>query len=500
MRLTVILPHADQQTSPGVRIRYERIQEHLAKRGHALDFTLIESMPTNQRANSDFYLFCKCQDVRSLLLADALAAQGRRVGVDVFDDYFSQEGDPRLSHIQAWMAEMSVRTHFFLCATPAMRDRLQGLAPGVPAHVMNDPFDSFDPQVLSGSLTERIARLRSTGQIELAWFGTGDNPYFPVGLDDLAAFGDALAAFREHGLSPHLRVLTNRRAMTPERLYRLARLPVPVSMGVWTLEGENQLLSSCHVAFLPVSAQPFSTAKSLNRAVTALTRGAQILSVGHPLYASLDPFLYRATPPLVTDLMQGTPRLHPGSLPQLAAAFRKIADPAHEVDQLLAFLSGVQPKPASSPDGRPIIVLHGGGNAAPQHKFVQRSKMFSAAGPFQEAPLNFDLKFIDRGSGRAAVVLSERIAALLDPAVRKKLEPHARTDAHVSFRMDLGALPDLGLAMTRLSERRAAYDRGMRQADSIIRSFFPAARIVAWEGDPLFKLGAKVKTGDRADV
>ncbi|MEX0409744.1 hypothetical protein ABGN05_29340 [Aquibium sp. LZ166] len=483
MRITVILPHDQQRTSPGVRIRYERIVPHLKRLGHRLELKLIDELRTTEAARSDIYLFCKCYDIRSILLAEYFTAQGKQVGVDVFDDYFSQI-DNRLTHLRSWMHRVSRHIAFFLCATEPMRARLSEIAPHIAAHVLNDPFDEFDLIALRSSTKSRAELARRSKSVEIAWFGTGDNPYFPVGLDDLCAYGDTLAGFRRYGLAPRLRVLTNTRAMTPQRLERLARLPVPTELEEWTLERETALLRTSFVTFLPVNAQPFSTVKSLNRAVTALANGTQVLSAGYPLYRELDPFIYRDVADVAVDLMRDRLRLREQALPSLAAWFARLADPRNETKRLIEFLSGLSEPSITALDrsaSPPIVVLHGSGNAAPQHKFVQRSKMYSAAAPFQDAQMNYDLRLVIEESGQLSVVLSERTLKLLHERLHNSLQPYPTSSPIKYKKLPLEDTCQLGLSAVRLTEKLAIYETVMYASIALIKRILPGVRVIVSE-------------------
>ncbi|NKX45343.1 hypothetical protein [Roseicyclus persicicus] len=465
-----------------------------------MDYALIDELRASAVPKGDIFLFCKCQDIRSILMAEALRAKGKRVGVDIFDDYFSQTGDMRLSHIREWMREMIARVDFLLCATDTMKARLGQMAPDLPIHRMNDPFDAFEPERVARSLVERLQRVHVTGQINVAWFGTGDNPYFPVGLDDLCDFGEVLAGFRRRGFRANLRVLTNTRAMTPARLARLGRLPLSPMIEEWTLEGEEHLLSDSFVAFLPVGSQSFSTAKSLNRAVTALTRGAQVLTVGAPIYEALEPFHYRTTDELVDDVLRGTLRLRPQVLPSLSASFARMSDPANEAAELADFLERVSPFPTPRTLDDVVIVLHGAGDGAKQHKFAQRSKMFSVASPFQTAPMNFDLKFVPDGTGEIVAVISDRMSKVLESEAQKMLRPWP-SDGPITFHgLSLGAVPGLCLSMHHVAEKLAAYDLGMRTAAAILQRLIPDARIVISETTAPFQLRAPLAIPETVDA
>lgn len=488
MKITVIIPNEEHRKSPGVRIRYERISKRLAGGGHSLSYTLIDDLRLDQPAGSDVYLFCKCQDIRSIIVADVLRANGKLVGADIFDDYFSQVADVRLTHIQDWFAAIAPRVDFFLCATEIMQSRLGRMAPSTPSHVLNDPLDAFDAKTLPKSLHRRLEQVRNTRKMEIAWFGTGDNPYFPVGLEDLAGFGAMLAEVRRHGYQPSLRVLTNRRAMTPQRLARLAKLPVPATLDDWTLEREGRALSECFAAFLPVNAQSFSTPKSLNRAITSLTRGAQVISTGFPLYKALEPFIYRSIDDLVVDLAQGRLRLRGETLSALGSTFARIAEPENETSKLLAFLQDLKPSINERPPVAPTVILHGSGNAALQHKFAQRSKMFSASSTFQEAPMNYDIKFIVDDAYSLTALVADRLVPHLSEEAKARMVSHSKVGKLTFFTIPLEGACRLRPVAKLASEKLAGYHDGMTEAQKLIKELIPNARIIVSETAAPFQM------------
>lgn len=424
MRITVILPNEQQLDTAGVRIRYQRMAPAIRRMGHDLDFAFLGGFDTRTEFRSDVYLFSKCQDARALILAQRISMAGRLVGVDVFDDYFSQREDSRLVPLQRWWDDMRPSVDFLLCATPAMAERLGTLAAGLPINILNDPFEPFDPDAVASLIEAKVARARSTGILEVAWFGMGDNPIFPVGLDDLSDFGLALAELRSTGLSPRLRVLTNRRAMTPARMERLARLPLPVELGEWSVEAEADLLRESLVTVLPVNAQPFSTVKSLNRAVTALTSGTQVLSLGFGLYEPLGPFIYRSAGDLLGDLEQERLRLRRETMPAFLETLTERGEPGREAANLVAFLgnhgrSSARARPARATGA----VIHGITSPTNVHNFAQRNGWLSVASPFHNHRHDFDMRFQREPDGTAAAVLSEAAASLLSWRDQARLLP-----------------------------------------------------------------------------
>lgn len=407
MRLCVIVQSEDNLATAGVRIRYQRTAACLEALGHTLDIAVLDDFRLDPENLADAYLLCKCHDARALVLAAELRAEGRHLGADFFDDYYSQSGDSRFVYIREWLRQAAPLLTFAMCSTPLMQEVIATLLPGLPCHMLNDPAEPIDAAALASGIGRKLERVRRTGILDTGWFGIGDNQHFPVGLSDLAEFGGHLSALSATGLSPRLSILTNKRALTADRLDMLKRLPIPWRIEEWSPEAEQQLIAESFACFIPVNAQRFSTLKSLNRALSALTNGAQVLSVGFPLYESLGTFIYRDAAALLADITSGTLRLRPDSLPAFADTLRQHGDPAVEAARLAAFLESLSPAPALP---RPALaVIHGRQSHGGMHKFVQRMGHLSIAGPWAATPgLNYDLRIASDEAGEPIAIVSER--------------------------------------------------------------------------------------------
>jgi hypothetical protein len=392
MRICVLLPDEPKAEQAGLRIRYQRIAAPLAELGHTLSLLPIQNLTRGTLGAHDIYVLSKCYDARALVAMRAIQAAGKRVGADFFDDYFSQSHDSRFARLRYWFREVVAGSDFALCSTPRMRDLVEQAAPTLPVHLMNDPAHNFQPETLRSLLREKLEKMAQTRLISVLWFGIGDNPNFPVGLRDLATFGDALDRLRHRGFAVHLKILTNQRAMTPRALAGLRRLATEWHLEEWSETREQELLADALVAFLPVNAQNFSIAKSLNRAVTALAAGAQVLSTGFPLYAPLEDFLYTDPLVLLADLERGMPRLRADTVDSLALRFSELADPVHEVRRLRSFLADIK-KASVRNHPSAVAVVHGRETLGAVHKLAQRLGGLSVASPLSSASLSYDVRF-----------------------------------------------------------------------------------------------------------
>ena len=418
MKVVFLVPSADYVDFAGARIRYLRLADAAAEVQVEFTFVPIDAFDA-RHAVCDVAIVSKCYDARALVAAAVLARRGIRVGVDIFDDYFSDESDSRLTRYRNWLRQILSLSDFALCSTPALAGVIERYRGDLPVHVMRDAAPCFAAADLTQLLESKLAEARAGGVMRVCWFGMGDNPCFPVGLSDLAAFSGHLAQLNA-GVPVELTVLTNRRALDASGLALLARLPVPTTIEEWSEAREAEVLGRSLVCFLPVNAQPFSTAKSSNRAVTALTRGCQILSVGFPLYADLSPWIYRDAATLLHDWTRGEFRLSAASLPALQAKIDEIASTTVEAKSLAAFLQGVAMAKRQAPaDAAPIALLHGCASDQAAHVAVKQAGGISVGLPFCTQPLDFDAIVRHEAGRTSSLLVAETAIPSLRPERRK---------------------------------------------------------------------------------
>ncbi len=496
MKLCVVAPSEEYLRLAGVRIRYRRIADHLEALGHALSIELIDNLRSSSQFKDDAYLFSKCYDARSRLIGRLLRGQGRHVGVDLFDDYFSQQDDSRFVCHRDWLHAMAGVADFFLCSTPRMHAVASQFLAGVPGHILNDPFDRADPQRITEACARNLERTLRTDRIDVAWFGVGDNPHFAVGLRDLHAFGHVLARLGRGGRSVRLRILTNRRALDADGLARLQRLPVAWDLDEWSVEAEEALLADSLAAFIPVNAQPFSIAKSLNRAVSALTAGTQVLSGGHALYQPLADLVYRAPEALLADLQAQRLLLREDSVPALLALLDLHGSPLHEAQRCASFLQAIQQRsslPAKNANQPQLGILHGVRSLGVVHQTAQRLKQLSIGSPFSIPTLNYDLRLATLPDGSLAVHLSDTARARLAPAMQQRLTPAKSITGRDVHELDAAVLPAAATAVLRQhlhlptrAHKLVAYGPVMQAMQVIALALFPGLDIQASEAEPPF--------------
>jgi hypothetical protein len=488
MKLVVLVPSADYLVNAGARIRYFRLKEALRVQGIDLSLVDIGTIDVDNCA-ADMLLISKCHDSRAHVVAIAAARRGIAVGVDLFDDYFSQPDDARMVRFRRWLSQLVPLLSFALASTPTMAEVIGAYRSDLPVKVVNDPAprDGYGIAIPSADrIAAKFDDAANEQRLRFAWFGIGDNPHFAVGLHDLSAFSAELAALAQMtGMNVELAVLTNSRSLTAERLAMVAALPFRTQVDEWSEAAEASLLDSSFACFLPVNAQPFSAAKSLNRAVTALASGCQILSVGYPLYAPFNDLIYRDAETMASDVGSGNLRVSSARHAELVNALAKWGSADAEAKGLASFLSGIRQCP-EIPLGQ-VAIMHGATTSGLAHKLAQKHGDITLSTPFAPplpgvdalalaaAPLRFDL-YIDKKLAKRAMLDPARLATE-DGASKGFKRLNDDRPAPISHsRMNLAGAPlavQLAFYETAIDEARVQLKRKLGVPTTVLSDMSP---------------------------
>jgi hypothetical protein len=483
MKICALVPSEEHMKQGGVRIRYRRIQKELQDLGHELQVGILGELASAPEHVYDVYIISKCYDAAAILFAVHLKNSGKLLGIDLFDDYFSQFHDSRFIGRRLWLHSLAPLADFILVSTPAMQSVTQIFAPGKPVHVMNDPSPPLCGEAIKAAIRHKLKKLDEEKLLHVGWFGLGDNPHFPVGLTDLVAFGPELAELSAQGWNVRLAILTNERAMTADRLTMLRRLPVPWTIEVWTEEREAALLARSLVSFLPVNAQNFSVVKSLNRAVSSLAAGTQVFSTGYPLYHALSPFIYRDPAKLRRDIEMRTLALREETVDEFLHKMTEFGSIPIEARKLGEFLTTQYERMCDSTRLASICsaVIHGKESSSDVHKIAQKLGALSVASPFASGNLNYDVKFsFPAGGAGLEVLIAEEHCPRLPNELRSVLHAHGKelqTDYKAADFSQL--VPDVTLTGQALATANstfaalASYAHVMNLVEKALRRLFP---------------------------
>src|SRR5262245_27397417 len=105
MRLLFLVPSAMHKTTAGSRIRYDR----LGAISDYLNITVqsMDEVTSADLESCDVCVFSKTYSVEAVAIAHKLRRSGKLVGIDLFDDYFSQGSDSRLTRFRIWLRRFS---------------------------------------------------------------------------------------------------------------------------------------------------------------------------------------------------------------------------------------------------------------------------------------------------------------------------------------------------------------------------------------------------------
>ena len=487
MKIAVLVPSAAYIENAGARIRYGRVSRPLRELGHAMELVVISEF-SPETANYDVIILSKCHDAHALLIAQAYASRGGTVGVDLFDDYFSQYADSRMVRFRRWLAELAPWLDFVLCSTATMAAVAGSYCEDVPVIQLNDPAPfEFDPG-LADRLAQKISEAREGRRLQLCWFGIGDNPHFPVGLSDVAAFSDRLAELgRLSDYTIELQILTNARALDAKRLALVASLPIPVTVSEWSEDAEAQLLQQSFACFLPVNAQPFSIAKSQNRVVTALAAGCQVISEGFPLYEPFAELIYRNVQSFADDLENGDMRMSADRSKQFWSAIEQWASADCEAERFAKELKALDKRAHKS--AGPAALIHGIATSGAAHELAQQLGGLSVASPFTKAKLGYDVIFRVAKGTDLDMFVAHRCVSSLAEAARRRLQPEAaigsKSFAYLPPEGDGVSIPAAEGTDLNLPSILARYDNAIEQIRARLRSAFGTSTIFLSENSPL---------------
>ncbi len=440
MRLLFIVPSNVQKTTAGTRIRYDR----LALGGKCFDVA-TESMGELTRediSSCDVCILSKTYSSEAIAIARAANSMGKLVGLDLFDDYFTQWGDPTLLRFRQWLRLAGEACDFALCSTAVMQRITEHHAPRLPVHLLPDLYPEIDPGAMKPLVAEKLLRAQAERSIDILWFGIGSNPNFPVGLHDLCAYSSSLHALASRGFKPKLTILTNKAALRPERLAQLSRLPIDHRTEFWSLEAEKEALAKAFACFLPVNGQSFSRAKSLNRALTAISAGAQVLSPGFPLYAELDPMIYTDATELVEDAATGRCRIREDNLADVARIVAKASAVTSLASDLFDFLAArIQAKAHGVSDSRNparIALIYGSSLDVLAAGGAKAAGVLSVASPFVQVERDYDIRLDYRSGRHLDIWITPQMNEHLAPELGARLAAPVKRGKLMMHKVDIG--------------------------------------------------------------
>ena len=259
MKIIFIVPSSQWLTSAGVRIRYQRLEPFFKINDCIVNIIPIQDISESCLHSADVVIISKVFSSDSIHIMTLCRTFGVKIGVDLFDDYFS---DNRLSvfrRFHDWLKLTSQIIDFIICSTDRMKSVASQYFNPQLVHKINDTKDpSITFSETKRLLNAKTVELSEKSHLNVLWFGMGDNPYFNVGINDLSNYSNALFQINKLTTSIDFTILTNERALNAKNLTRISRLPIHSKLEIWSETKEENYLKESHLAFMPVSHQNFS--------------------------------------------------------------------------------------------------------------------------------------------------------------------------------------------------------------------------------------------------
>lgn len=485
MRILVLVPTNIHKATAGTRIRYDRLR--VAHEDYDILVQSFEQFDVADTEACDVCILSKTYSVEAIVLARQLRQAGKVVGIDLFDDYFTQTDDSRLERFRTWLKCVTGIAQFALCSTEVMRDVLKSYAPRLPVHVVPDPFSEIDPKSLATTVAAKVARAKAERCIDVVWFGNGSNPFFPVGLQDVAAYSWALADLASGSFDVRLTILTDKASLTAPNLARLRKVPVHHQIDIWSIEEEQRALERALVTFIPVNGQSFSRAKSFNRALTAISAGTQVLSPGFPLYRELAPAIYADALELLYDLEEGACRISAGSVDEVVRAAAHVSEVRAVAESFFQFLAGLLERQAQGRRAEPKgglprqALIYGIEYDGLMIRAARAAGILQVKSPFARRERAYDIQ-LEQGAGRQLDVwISPKLSPLLHDRFKNRQSRPELRGKYTMLKVNAGAAAELApQVVAKIADGRAivketeAYRRFLFEVERICRDLFPS--------------------------
>ena len=231
-----------------------------------------------------------------------------RYGTVIFQKAYSEEDVDIAAHLRG----LGKRTVFDLCDNHfynptgrddyrARADRLRRMIGGVdavtvatpelaklverPTTIIDDALDAIEPAGWS-SLRRLLPRGRRP--LRLVWFGNAGQEDPPFGLIDVARVRPELELLHQHR-PIEVTVISNSRAAFDRYLNGVR---FPVRYHEWDNNQYQRVLRRQDLCIIPVSPNPFTLCKTVNRLALALLLGLPVVADVIPSYEELRPFAW----------------------------------------------------------------------------------------------------------------------------------------------------------------------------------------------------------------
>lgn len=238
-------------------------------------------------------IFSKVYDDGAIATARSLRAQGIRVVLDLCDNHWFGEKDHKpVSDRVMRLEQMLQFVDLITASTPLLAEQIieRFNWPAMLIQVVPDPvlpFQQIEPSLLGRWELWQLKRFlnRHPGAAHLIWFGNHGANHVRSGMEDLERIrpiidnGDTRFTLTvvSNSIKKYRKILSG---------WKLSSRYVP-----WRLSTIDCVLSMHHAAVIPITLNPFTAAKTINRPSTAIMAGLDVFADCIPSYEELSPFI-----------------------------------------------------------------------------------------------------------------------------------------------------------------------------------------------------------------
>lgn len=296
IRLGWCAPKFDRSIA-SVRIRCLQVMEKLKTSGF-----IAEQYDPERSAEYRCVVFSKAYEAEDIALAERLKQQHVRVLFDICDDHaYGAERDHKINERASRLRKMLCTADIVVTSTPALADSLVSRYEFLRNQVVviSDSLDSVMSQDSARAMPSGVKgwvdlmRLRyflrtNEGKRRLVWFGNHGVGHAASGMVDLQRVRSIIE--RSSLESPlTLTVISNsyRKYLDVSRSWQIPMCYIP-----WRYATFSNALRMHDVAIFPISKNPFTLVKSMNRPATALMAGLGVIADAIPSYEELRQFVF----------------------------------------------------------------------------------------------------------------------------------------------------------------------------------------------------------------
>jgi len=403
------------ENNAGYKIRTKPLTDALKNYDISVEILELSDFIANYqtlKSNCQMVIFSKLFNDLALLLAFELKKTGKILILDLFDNYLAYSPSCLGRGLQRRMATLVSLADGVIASTENMKQIVQKLG----CHNVIQISDPIQPDLNKEQFFNKW--YLSDHELIFTWFGISGNPYYKAGLIDLIESARRISnLFRQ--LAPiykcRLVICTNKNPEIIKVLAVMRSYSIPTSFQVWEPESFELLMSQTHCVLIPTNNTPFVTAKTHNRASTAIVSGCLVLVDDHPEYNQLVPHVYQNWSDFTSDLLTLNREQIVEKVSKAQDFLISIYSPEKITKKLATFLNNQLIKNQGNKDKNAVknhlspMFIVGKNSSGPEIKLARRAGYLCVGSKLLNPNLNYNIQFeIMQDSDLLELILNEK--------------------------------------------------------------------------------------------